>query len=142
MYTIVDIGGTQCKVEKGALLNVPKIDLEVGKKVEFDRVLLLVDNDKVQIGTPVVKDVKIKATILAHAKDKKVMVFKKKRRKTYQKKNGHRQEYTEIKIDGIQVGKPAARKAAETTTAETETKKAAPKKAAAPKKSDAKAEEK
>ena len=132
MYTIVDICGMQWKAEKGASLNVPKIDLEVGKKIEFNRVLLLVDKNTVKVGTPVLKDVVVKATVLAHARDKKVMVFKNKRRKTIQKKNGHRQDYTEIRIDGIQVGNPAAKKTS-TSTAATEPKKTEPKTAEKPK---------
>lgn len=121
MYTIVEVGGTQWKMEKGINLQVPKLDVEAGKKVEFDKVLMLVDKDKIQIGNPLVKDVVIKATVVSHGKDKKVRVFKKKRRKGYKVLRGHRQDFTEIKIDNITVAKPAAKKTA------------APKKEAAPK---------
>lgn len=102
MYAIVDFQGTQFKVEKDRILKVPYMsDLEIGAKIEIDKVLLLhTDNDTI-IGTPTVKNAKVLAEITNHLKDKKVIVFKKKRRKGYEKKQGHRQNYTEIKIKDI-----------------------------------------
>lgn len=112
MYAIVEVAGIQYKVSSKDKLRVPKLDEEAGKTVEFDRVLLLVDKSDIQIGKPQVANAIVKATVLSHGKDEKVMVFKKKRRKDYKVKKGHRQEFTEIRIDSISVGKPAAKKAA------------------------------
>ena len=101
MYAIVEIGGQQFKVEKDSELFVNKLDGEAGSKIKFDRVLLTEDNGKVAVGTPVVKGSSVNATILEHVKGDTVIVFKKKRRKGYKKKNGHRQQMTRIKIDKI-----------------------------------------
>jgi len=101
MYAIVEVGGMQWKVSNSDIIRVPKIEEEVGKAIELDRVLLVVDEDKVRIGKPVVSDITVKATILSHGKAEKVKVFKKKRRKSYRVLRGHRQEYTELKIDRI-----------------------------------------
>ncbi|MCD6116258.1 50S ribosomal protein L21 [bacterium] len=101
MYAIIEVSGLQYKVTKGQKLRVNKLDTEVGKKVDFKEVLLVVDNDKVTVGKPVVAKTVVKATVLSHGKDKKVLVFKKKRRKGYKVFRGHRQEYTEIMIDKI-----------------------------------------
>jgi len=104
MYAIVEIGGEQCKVTASAKVRVPKLVHEAGKKIEFDRVLLVVDGGNASIGRPVVENAVVKATVLIHDKDKKVMVFKKKRRKDYKVKKGHRQQFTELHIDSIVVG--------------------------------------
>ncbi len=101
MYAIIEVGGLQYKVTKDQKLRVPKLDTEVGKKVDIKDVLLVVDNDKVTVGKPIVAKTVVKATVLSHGKDKKVLVFKKKRRKGYKVFRGHRQEYTEIRIDNI-----------------------------------------
>ena len=77
MYAIIEVGGLQYKVAKDQKLRVPKIDKEVGKSVELKNVLLFVDKDKVEVGKPIVKNISVKATILSHGKDKKVIVFKK-----------------------------------------------------------------
>lgn len=131
MYAIVEIGGNQWKVEKEKVIRVPKIDAEDGKTLNFSDVLLVVDKEKVRIGTPFVKEAVVTATVMAQGKDKKVMVFKKKRRKNYQVLKGHRQDFTALRIDGISVDKAAA--AAETEekkpAAETGTKQAAAPKA-------------
>jgi len=108
MYAIVDIAGQQFKVEKGADIHAPKLNGEVGDKVEFDRVLLIAKKDNVAVGTPVVEGAKVHAKILEHGKDKKVIVFKKKRRKGYKVKKGHRQQFTKLKIEKIVAAKPAA----------------------------------
>ena len=101
MYAIVDIAGKQYKVTEKEKLVVPRLDVEVGDKVELDRVLLISSDDGVKIGQPVLDSAKIEANVLDHNKAKKVIVFKKKRRKGYQVKRGHRQPYTQIQIEKI-----------------------------------------
>jgi large subunit ribosomal protein L21 len=101
MYAIVDIQGQQFKVEKDAKVYVHRLEGEEGAKVSFDKVLLLDNNGTVTVGAPTVSGAQVSATILSHLKDKKVIVFKKKRRKGYQKQNGHRQYLTQVQIDGI-----------------------------------------
>jgi len=101
MYAIVDITGQQFKVEKNMTLYVHRLNGEVGSSVEFDKVILTETEGKVNVGTPLVKGSKVTATILDHLKDKKVIVFKKKRRKGYRVKNGHRQQLTKIQITEI-----------------------------------------
>ena len=101
MYAIVDIAGQQFKVEKDQELNVHRLDSKEGAKVEFDKVLLTDNNGKVSVGTPFVKGVKVTAKVLEHFKDDKVLIFKKKRRKGYKVKNGHRQQLTKIQIENI-----------------------------------------
>jgi len=101
MYAIVEISGKQFKVEKKQKLFVNRIDAEEGKKVSFDNVLMFSDGNKLSIGTPVVSGVKVDAKVLKHLKSDKVIVFKKKRRKGYKVKNGHRQQITQIEINDI-----------------------------------------
>jgi large subunit ribosomal protein L21 len=102
MYAIVDFKGAQFKVEKDLKLQVPFLsDQEIGATIELDKVLMLKDNDDIVIGQPTVENAKVTAEVISHFKDKKVIVFKKKRRKGYEKKQGHRQNYTEIKIKEI-----------------------------------------
>lgn len=101
MYAIVDISGKQFKVEKDQKIFAPKLEGEEGKKVEFDKVLLTDDNGKVSVGAPTVKGAKVSAKILGHVKGDKTIVFKKKRRKGYKVKNGHRQDFTELLIEKI-----------------------------------------
>lgn len=101
MYAIVEIGAQQYKVEEGRKIFVHKMSLEEGAKVEFDRVLLVENDGKIQVGLPVVEGAKVQATVITEVKGDKVIVFKKKRRKTYRKKNGHRQQYTQIEINKI-----------------------------------------
>lgn len=101
MYAIVDIAGQQIKVEKGQEIFVNRLDGEEGAKVSFDQVLLKDNDGKVEVGTPTVSGAKVNAKILAHMQGDKVLVFKKKRRKGYQKLNGHRQQLTKIVIEGI-----------------------------------------
>ena len=103
MYAIVEVAGVQYKVSKKDTVRVPKIYQEAGKTVEFDRVLLLVDESDVQVGKPEVANAKVKATVLSHGKDKKVMVFKKKRRKGYKRTKGHRQDYYRVRVEAIEV---------------------------------------
>jgi large subunit ribosomal protein L21 len=102
MYAIVDFKGMQFKVEKDLVVKVPFLkDLEIGAELELAKVLMIQDNGNTKIGQPTVENAKVTAEIVAHKKDKKIIVFKKKRRKGYEKKQGHRQNYTEIKIKDI-----------------------------------------
>ena len=101
MYAIVEIAGHQFKVEKDQKVFVHRLQTEEGKKVAFDNVLLLSDGDKVTVGAPAIDGAQVGAKVLKHLKGDKVIVFKKKRRKGYRVKNGHRQSLTEIQIDTI-----------------------------------------
>ena len=103
MYAIVDIAGQQFKVEKGQEVFVHRLDGDEGAKMEFDKVLLVDNNGKVSVGTPTVEGAKISAKIIAHTRADKVIVFKKKRRKGYQKSNGHRQDLSKVLIEKITV---------------------------------------
>jgi large subunit ribosomal protein L21 len=101
MYAIVEIAGQQFKVEKDQSIFVHRLDGEEGSNVDFEKVLLIEDGKKINVGTPVVEGAKVSAKILSHLKGDKVIVFKKKRRKGYRKKNGHRQNLTKIQIENI-----------------------------------------
>ena len=103
MYAVVNIAGQQFKVTQGQQLFVHRLEAEKGQSVEFKEVLLLDNNGTVQVGTPTVAGVSVKATINSHVKGDKVIVFKKKRRKGYRVKNGHRDFLTNITIDAIGV---------------------------------------
>jgi large subunit ribosomal protein L21 len=144
MYAIVEIAGQQFKVKKDQKVFVHRLQEKEGTKVSFNNVLLI-DDGKVTIGAPAIKDASVEAKILSHLKGDKVIVFKKKRRKGYQVKNGHRQYLTEIQIESIgtkkaATKKPAAKKA--TVKEETAPKKAAPVKKAPAKKATATAAKK
>ncbi len=101
MYAVVEIAGQQYKVNPADKLYVPRLESEVGSDVKFDRVLLLSNDTAIKVGAPVVAGASVKARVLAHVKDEKVIVFKKKRRKGYRVKRGHRQQYTHIEITSI-----------------------------------------
>lgn len=101
MYAIVDIAGQQFKVEKGKKIFVNRLDGEKGASLNFGKVLLTDDNGSVKVGTPYIEGANVKATVVDHVKADKVLVFKKKRRKGYQKLNGHRQCLTQILIEEI-----------------------------------------
>jgi large subunit ribosomal protein L21 len=101
MYAIVEIAGQQFKIEKEMKLFVHRLKAEEGSQVTFDRVMLVDNDGKVKVGAPTVKGATVTATVLHHLKGDKVLVFHKKRRKGYQKMNGHRQYLTSIKIDDI-----------------------------------------
>ena len=116
MYAIVEIAGQQFKVEKDQKVFVHRLQTEEGKKVAFDNVLLLPDGDKVTVGAPAIDGAQVGAKVLKHLKGDKVVVFKKKRRKGYRVKNGHRQALTEIQIDNITA--TGAKKAAPAKKAE------------------------
>lgn len=101
MYAIVNIAGQQTKVEEGQELVVHRLDAEAGSQVSFGEVMLVDKDGDVNIGAPLVNAAEVSATVVDHVKGEKVIVFKKKRRKGYQVKNGHRQHFTKIKIDSI-----------------------------------------
>jgi large subunit ribosomal protein L21 len=103
MFAIVTIAGQQFKVEEGQELFVHQLDASEGDQLSFDQVHLVDNDGSVRIGTPTVNSAKVSATVLGHVKGDKVIVFKKKRRKGYRRKNGHRQRFTQIKIDSIAV---------------------------------------
>ena len=135
MYAIVEIAGQQFKVEKDQQIFVHRLEEKEGAKVEFDNVLLIDNNGKVNVGAPAISGAKVTAKVLDHVKGDKVVVFKKKRRKGYRVKNGHRQAFTQIEIQSI-VEKGATAKKATATAAKKEAKaetKAAAKKAPAKK---------
>ena len=131
MYAIVEIAGHQYKVEKDQQVFVNRLEAEEGKKVKFDRVLLVDKGGDVAVGAPAVDGMAVHAVVERHLKGDKVLVFKKKRRKGYQKLNGFRASLTEIKITDIK--KAAAKKAAPKKDAEEAAKKPAAKKPAAKK---------
>ena len=110
MYAVVEIQGSQFKVEKDQKLFVNRIDAKEGSKVSFDNVLLTDDGNKVEVGKPNISGISVEAKIITHKKDDKVIVFKKKRRKGYKVKNGHRQVITEIIIQGISEKKVGPKK--------------------------------
>jgi large subunit ribosomal protein L21 len=101
MFAIVDIRGVQYKVRPSDRVFVPRLSEGPGKTVKFDSVLLVADEKKIEIGTPTVKGLAVEAKVLGNARDKKIVVFKKKRRKGYRVRRGHRQEYTEVQITKI-----------------------------------------
>ncbi|MBL7853565.1 MAG: 50S ribosomal protein L21 [Cyclobacteriaceae bacterium] len=101
MYAIVDIAGKQFKVAKDQYIYAPKMEGEAGSAVSFDKVLLVDNGGKVDVGAPTVKGLKVTGKILEHVKGNKVIVFKKKRRKGYAVKNGHRQQFTKVQIESI-----------------------------------------
>ena len=100
MYAIANISGKQYKVEAGMTITVDRLNAEVGEELTFP-VMLTVDGDKVKAGTPVIKDVVVKAKVVSHVQDKKIVVFKYKPKKNERKKQGHRQPYTKISIESI-----------------------------------------
>ena len=101
MYAIVEIAGQQFKVEEGKKIFVHRLEVEDGRKVQFDRVLLIEDEGKILIGEPVIKDALVEGKILDQVKGDKVIIFKKKRKKGYRIKNGHRQNFTQVEIISI-----------------------------------------
>ena len=119
MYAIVNISGKQYKATEGARLRVPLQSGDSGAKLSFDDILLISNSDSTQVGKPNVSGAKVTVTILNHGRERNILVYKKKRRKGYQHKNGHRQWYTEVEVQKIQLS--------------TTKKKAAPKKTAKPK---------
>jgi len=101
MYAVVSTGGKQYKVQEGEVLRIEKIPGDVGDTASFDRVLMVSDGENVSIGQPVLDNVAVDGHIVEQGKAKKILVFKYKRRKRYRRKQGHRQQYTAVKIDRI-----------------------------------------
>lgn len=127
MYAIVDIAGQQFKVEKNQQLFVHRLEGEEGSKVEFNQVLLIDDKGKVKVGTPSLEGALVSAKIVEHLKGDKVIVFKKKRRKGYKVRNGHRQYLTKIQIEAISESGSKKAKTSATENVATEEVAAAPK---------------
>ena len=103
MYAVVATGGKQYKIREGDTLRAEKIPGEIGSAVSFDKVLMISDGEDVKLGQPILEDVIVQGHIVEQGKGKKIIVFKYKRRKRYRRKQGHRQQYTAIKIDRIEV---------------------------------------
>ena len=119
MYAVIESCGKQYKVAEGDVVFFEKLDTAEGKKVTFDKVILVSDDGKVQVGNPYVKGVKVEGKVVSHGKAKKIIVFKMKAKKNERKKQGHRQPYTKVEITGI---KTAAKKATATKTEKAEAK--------------------
>ena len=114
MYAIIEACGKQYKVAEGDVVFFEKLDTDEGKKVTFDKVILVSEDGKVQIGAPYVKGVKVEGKVVSHGKGKKIIVFKMKAKKNYRRKQGHRQPYTKVEITTI---KTATKKAEAKTEA-------------------------
>ena len=112
MFAIISADGRQYRVAKGDIIRFDRMKAEPGDQFETGQVLAIAEEDnKLKIGSPVVEGAKVEGTVLQHGKDKKIIVFKRKRRKTYRRKYGHRQDHTLVKIDKISAKAPAAKKA-------------------------------
>ena len=103
-YAVIDTGGRQFRVEPGQLLRVDRLGRDAGAEVTFDNVLLVGDGDSVTVGAPSVDGARVRATVVDETRDRKVIVFKKKRRKGFRRTRGHRQWFTLVRIDGIESG--------------------------------------
>ena len=139
MYAIIESCGKQYKVAQGDVVFFEKLDVEEGKKVTFDKVVLVSEDGKVQVGAPYVKGVKVEGKVVAHGKAKKILVYKMKPKKNYRRMQGHRQPYTKVEITKINAGttKTAETKATE-AKAETKTASAKPAAKATTKKAEVK----
>ncbi len=105
MYAIIETGGKQYRVTEGAVCNVEKLDFDVGEEVIFDKVLAVTKEDGTEVGTPYLTGIQVRGKVLTHGKEKKVIVYKYKPKKNYRRKQGHRQPYTRVLIQGIEPGK-------------------------------------
>ena len=103
MYAVIESCGKQYKVTKGDVVFFEKLNEEEGKKVTFDKVVLLSDEGKIEVGTPYVKGIKVEGKVIAHGKGQKIIVFKYKAKKNYRRKQGHRQPYTKVEITAIKL---------------------------------------
>ena len=103
MYAVIKTGGKQYRVSEGETLKIDKLEVEPGKKVTFNEVLMIADGEKVQVGSPLVKKATVEAKVISQGKGKKINILKFKRRKNYMKQQGHRQLFTEIQIGKIKV---------------------------------------
>ena len=113
MYAIIEACGKQYKVAEGDVVFFEKLDTEEGKKVTFDKVILVSDEGKVQVGNPYVKGVKVEGKVISHGKDKKIIVYKMKPKKNYRRKQGHRQPYTKVEITSVKTATTKTAKTAE-----------------------------
>ena len=104
MYAVVEVGGTQVKVQEGDRIRVSRLRAEAGGRITLDRVLLVSRDGETLVGTPRLANAAVEASVVGHGRGDKIVVFKMKRRKGYRRKNGHRQPFTELRIDGISVG--------------------------------------
>ena len=120
MYAIIESCGKQYKVAQGDVVFFEKLDSEEGKKVTFDKVVLVSDEGKIEIGNPYVKGAKVEGKVVAHGKGKKIIVFKYKAKKNYRRKQGHRQPYTKVEITAIGAGSKKAEATTKTETAKKE----------------------
>ena len=102
MYAVIETGGKQYKVEEGRTVAVERLEADAGTAVTLDRVLLVADDTSRTVGTPIIAGAKVKATVMAHSKAQKVVVFKYKSKVHYRRKKGHRQQYTTLRIDKIE----------------------------------------
>ena len=127
MYAIINIAGKQYKVSKGDKINTPSLDSKPGTKVTFDNILATDDGKKTTFGNPFVRNTTVTAKVLEHGRTKKLLVYKKKRRKGFECKNTHRQGFTMLAIEKITTKKPAAKKTSTKTKAKTPAKKVAKK---------------
>ncbi len=118
MYAVIESCGKQYKVAEGDVVFFEKLDTEIGKKVSFDKVVLVSDDEKVQVGAPYVKGVKVEGKVVSHGKGKKIIVFKMKAKKNERTKQGHRQPYTKVEITGIKTTARKVAKAEETEKVE------------------------
>ena len=123
MYAIVNIAGKQYKVAEGDKLKVARLAFKVGEKINFENVLLTDDGKNIKIGKPAVKGAVVSAEVLEHGRLKKILVYKKKRRKGYQRKTGHRQDFSSIKINSIEVATSTKKAPVKKTTAKKTSKK-------------------
>ena len=110
MYALIEFAGKQFRVEEGSSIKVPYVDGKVGSKVAFDKIIYMDDGKNKTVGTPIVAGVKIDGEIVSHGRERKVVVFKFKRRKGYQKKNTHREEYSILKVGKMGKAKKVAKK--------------------------------
>lgn len=106
MYAVIETGGKQYRVKEGDSLRVERLDAEEGAEIELDRVLLVADGEQITIGRPLVENGRVAATVKAHGRAKKIKVVKFKRRKSYLRRHGHRQGFTELEIKSIAAGRP------------------------------------
>lgn len=104
MYAIIRTGGKQYRAEPGKTLRIPSVDIEPGEVLQFEDVLLGADGDTVKIGTPGLSGASVSAEVVRHGKGEKIVIFKHKRRKNYRRKQGHRQKFTEVRVNEINLG--------------------------------------